>query len=206
MQPDSVVLDRIRQDYRNLSPNDKIGEIQTCLYLKGYDVPIDSHLDSKTQTAISRFKPDYNASQGVHDPELYVALWSSLSDNMEQVYHRRELLAKALGKSSPVERVASAPAKTAPAKAVDKAAASKVAKQKPMSNPAPKIAPVEKASGGPAAVARNNTDKTVTAVTEPAIAKQQNAQDPMPQLVRSQPVLGNKNSAEARINERYMAE
>ena len=206
MQPDQVVLDKIRQDYKNLSQDDKIGEIQTCLYLKGYNVSVDTRLDSKTQAALSRFKPDYNAAQGVNDPELYVALWSSLSDNMEQVSNRRELLAKALGTSNPVERVASAPAKTAPAKAADKAATSKVAKQKAESNPGQKNTPVEKASGGPAAVARQSTDKAAIAAKETTIAKQQNAQDTMPQLVHSQPVLGNKNSAEARINERYMAE
>ncbi len=206
MQPDQVVLDKIRQDYRNLSEGDKIGEIQTCLYLKGYDVPVNSRLDSRTQAALARFKPEYKKSQGVNDPELYVALWSSLSDNMEHVTNRRDHLAKALGTSNPAERLASAPVKTAPAHAADKAATSKVAKQKAVNSPGQKNAPVEKASAGPAAVAQKSSDKAATPTKETTIAKKENAQDTMPQLVRSQPVLGNKNSAEARINERYMAE
>jgi hypothetical protein len=46
MKPDPVVLDKIRQDFRNLSQTDKIGEIQTCLYLKGYDVPVTGRMDN----------------------------------------------------------------------------------------------------------------------------------------------------------------
>ncbi len=207
MKPDQVVLDKIRQDFRNLSQNDKVGEMQTCLYLKGYNVPVTGRLDNQTQAALASFKPGYKSAQGASDTELYVELWSSLGDNLEQVSDRREMLARAInGSSPPVERVAAAPAKPAPAKAVDKPAASKVATQKPETKPEPKPAPVEKTSTGPAAVAKTNKEKTATDTKEPTIAKQQNPRDDIAQVLRSQSVTGNKTSAEALINERRMAE
>ncbi|NCC77587.1 MAG: DUF4384 domain-containing protein, partial [Clostridia bacterium] len=55
MKPDPVVLDKIRQDFRALSATEKIGEIQTCLYLKGYNVPITGQMDSRTQSALASF-------------------------------------------------------------------------------------------------------------------------------------------------------
>ena len=205
MQPDPVVLDKIKQDFRGLSQEEKIGEIQTCLYLKGYNVSVDGRFDSRTQAAVSTFKPDYNPSRGGNDPELYVALWSALADNMEQVSDRRQLLARSLETPSPVERVATAPAKAAPARTTDKATASKVAKQKPAANPVQKTAPVEKASGGPAAVAKTGNEKTAAEAKENTIAKQQNAQDSVAQLLRK-PGVGTTISAEALINERHNAE
>ncbi|MBV5318021.1 MAG: hypothetical protein JZU50_09430 [Desulfobulbaceae bacterium] len=210
MKPDPLVLERIRQDFRNLSPSDRIGEIQTCLYLKGYDVPITGRLDSKTQAALSSFKPDYKPAQGVNDPELYVALWSSLGDQMEQVSRRREMLAKALESSSPVEAVAAAPVKKAPAKAIaktaEKSAPTQVVNQQKASKPVQKTAPAEKVSASPVAVAWTNADKPPTGKETAAPAKQQDAQEGVAQLLRSQAAFGNKISAEALINERNRGE
>ena len=177
------------------------------LYLKGYNVPVTGQVDSRTQAALASFKPGSNGVQAASDTELYVELWSSLGENMGQVANRREMLARALEGTSPVEAVAAAPAKKAPAAAVKKAAPAEVANQKEDSKPAPKKpAPAEKASAGPAAVAQNAA-KAVPANKEPAgPVKQQQARDDIAQVLRSQPVLGNKNSAEALINERRMAE
>lgn len=202
MKPDQVVLDKIRQDFRNLSQTDKIGEMQTCLYLKGYDVPITGRMDPKTQAALAQFKSKGQGAQGA-DTELYVELWSSLGDNMEQVGYRREMLARALANDSPVERVAAAPAQKAPAKTADKSAPAKVANQQEESKPAPKkAAPAEKASAGPSAVAQNDS-KTAPVKTETAtVAKQQETREDFAQVSHSQPILGKKSSAEALINER----
>lgn len=210
MKPDPVVLERIRQDFRNLSLTDRIGEIQTCLYLKGYNVPVTGRLDSQTQAALKSFKPDYQPAQSVNDPELYVALWSSLGDHMEQVSRRREMLAKALEGSSPTEAVAAAPVKKAPAKAIaktaEKAAPTQVANQKEVSKPVQKTAPAEKVSAGPAAVARTNADNPSTSQETVAPVRQQNGQEGVAKLLRSQAMFGNKISAEALINERTRAE
>jgi hypothetical protein len=204
MKPDQVVLDKIRQDFRNLSQTEKVGEMQTCLYLKGYDVPVTGRMDPRTQAALAKFKTN---TQGAGDTELYVELWSSLGDNMEQVTYRREMLARAIANDSPVERVAATPVQKAPAKVADKAAPAKVANQQEESKPTPKkTAPVEKASSGPAAVAQS-TNKSTPAKTETVtVAKQQDTRDDIAQVLRTQPVLGNKSSAEALINERRSAE
>jgi len=208
MKPDAVVLDKIRQDFRNLSQTEKVGEMQTCLYLKGYNVPVTGRVDAKTQAALASFKPGATSTQGATDTELYVELWSSLGDNMEQVANRREMLARALESTSPVEAMAAAPAKKAPAKAADratdKAAPVKVAKQPEEGKAAPKkAAPAEKTGSGPAAVAQH-TSPAAPAPTETAVPAK--PQDNITQVVRTQPVLGTKSSAEALINERRIAE
>ena len=59
MPPDPVVLDKIRQDFRRLSQTEKVGEIQTCLYLKGYNVPVTGNLESRTQAAVAGFTADH---------------------------------------------------------------------------------------------------------------------------------------------------
>lgn len=200
MKPDPVVLDKIRQDFRNLSQTDKIGEIQTCLYLKGYDVPVTGRMDPRTQAALNSFKTKAKDGASMNgDTELYVELWSSLGDSMEQVANRREMLARAIEADSPTQRVAAAPANKAPAKTTEKVAN----KQPEETKPAPKKeAPVERAAKGPAAVA-----KTAPAGKEAAIpAKTQEERGDIAQVLRPQSVLGNKSSAEALINERRTGE
>lgn len=204
MKPDPVVLDKIRQDFRNLSQTDKIGEIQTCLYLKGYDVPVTGRMDPRTQTAVNNFKSkakDGGAMGG--DTELYVELWSSLGDNMEQVANRREMLARAVQADGPAERVASTPSKKEPTKATEKVASKPAegAKSAPK-----KEAPVERAAKGPAAVAKT-APASAPAGKEAAIpVKTQEERGDIAQVLRPQSVLGNKSSAEALINERRTGE
>lgn len=204
MKPDPVVIDKIRQDFRNLSQTDKIGEIQTCLYLKGYDVPVTGRIDPRTQAALTNFKAKAKDGTSMNgDTELYVELWSSLGDNMEQVANRREMLARAIEADSPAERVAAAPAKQSPAKATEKVAS----KQPGEAKPAPKKeASEERAVKGPAAVAKA-APAAKPAAKEAAIpAKGQEERSDIAQVLRPQSVLGNKSSAEALINERRMGE
>jgi hypothetical protein len=202
MQPDAVVLDKIRQDFRNLSQTDKIGEMQTCLYLKGYNVPVTGKLDPATQTALTTFKQQH-AVQGGTDTEVYVALWSSLGENMEQVGDRRAVLARALEGSNQTEAVAAAPAKkpastkTATAKTTEKAAS-----QKTGTKTGSKKASRE--SNAPADVAITGT--TPASAAQPAASAPQQSGGDIAQVVRSQSILGNKSSAEALINERRTAE
>lgn len=204
MKPDPVVLDKIRQDFRNLSQTDKIGEIQTCLYLKGYDVPVTGRMDPRTQAALASFKTKAKDGASMNgDTEMYVELWSSLGDSMEQVAGRREMLARAVQADGPTERVAAAPSKKEPAKTTEKVAS----KQPEEAKPAPKKeAPVERAAKGPAAVAKT-TPAAVPAGKEAAIpAKTQEERGGIAQVLRPQSVLGNKSSAEALINERRTGE
>lgn len=209
MKPDPVVIDRIRQDYRALSDQDKIAEIQTCLYLKGHNISVDGRMNPQTREALSSFKPGWDPSRGVHDPELYVELWSSLADNLEQTQHRRELLARHLAADSPVERVAAAPARV---KTKAKRADSKVATRKPAAAPAAKGAPAKKpAPAGPTEVAGHtaapeNTRPAVATTTSPESRPEQVPED-LAQVARRPLILGGSNfSAEAIINERRMAQ
>ena len=202
MKPDPVVVDKIRQDFRNLSQSDRIGEIQTCLYLKGYDVPVTGRMDAKTQAALARFRTDNPSAQTGGDTELYVELWSSLGDNMEQVSGRREMLARIINGADTTERVAAAPApvKKSPAK-------TEVANQPEAAKPATKKTPSpERTATGPAALAQ--TSKAEPARNEqPAVAaKEQEKREEVAQVARTQPILGSKSTAEALINERRMAE
>jgi len=212
MQPDPVVIDRIRQDYRALSDQDKIAEIQTCLYLKGHNISVNGRMDAPTREALSSFKPDWDPSRGVHDPELYVALWSSLADNLEQTQHRRELLARHIAADSPVERVAAVPA-TAKAKAKVKAGDGKVAQRKANAAPAAKAAPAKKpAPAGPIEVAKRPAagaaDRPAVAQTAPPPApRPEQPPEDLAQVTRRPLILGGTNfSAEAIINERRTAQ
>jgi hypothetical protein len=109
-----------------------------------------------------------------------------------------------------VEAVAAAPVKKAPAKAIaktaEKSAPTQVVNQQKASKPVQKTAPAEKVSASPVAVAWTNADKPPTGKETAAPAKQQDAQEGVAQLLRSQAAFGNKISAEALINERNRGE
>lgn len=115
-QPDPVVLDRIRQDYLALNQKDRVAELQTCLYLKGYEVSVDGQMDTRTREALAGFKPGYDPSVASSDPELYVELWSSLGDKMDEVSVRRDLLVRNIDKENAKERVARVEEKKSPKK------------------------------------------------------------------------------------------
>lgn len=214
MPADPVVLERIRDDYRNLSEQDKVAEIQTILYLKGHNISVDGRYDDRTQDALASQKPGYDTSRGVRDPELYVELWSSLSDDMDRVAQRRELLAKNIARSAPADKVAAAPVKTQPKAAVagttaKRAVPEKVATQpKPAAKPEPKPAPVEKIpAAAPEALAQSHESKPKEAAAQPAAAEPSKQQQDIAQVMRRPPVLGrNKLSAEAFINDRNTGE
>lgn len=214
MPADPVVLERIRDDYRNLSEQDKVAEIQTILYLKGHNISVDGRYDARTQDALASQRPGYDTSHGVRDPELYVELWSSLADDMERVSQRRELLAKNISRSAPAERVAEAPVKSVPKAAVastaaKKAVPEKVATQpKPAAKPEPKPAPGEKTPvAAPEALAQSSESKPKESTGQPAAAEPSKQQQDIAQVMRRPPVLGrNKLSAEAFINDRHTGE
>lgn len=203
MQPDQVVLDKIRQDFRYLSQADKIGEIQTCLYLKGYDVPVTGQMDAGTQAALNSFKMRMDDSRAVHnDTELYVELWSSLGENMEQVAYRREMLARAFATDAPVQRVAAAPAKKATTKTADKVASDQPGKSKATPK---KEQREERTVKGPTAVAKAPVTTPAAKETDQTTKNRDESHD-IVQVLRPQPILGNKSTAEALINERRTAE
>lgn len=209
MPADQVVLDKIRQDYRNLSQSDKIGEMQTCLYLKGYNVPVTGQMDNRTQEALAGFKANHQLAAGAGDAELYVELWSSLGDNMGQVADRRAVLARAMQQGESRQAVAAAPAKPAAAKAAQKVASGKDEGDK---GKTPKKEPTRNAAQSPSAVAQQSKGTADTTATASAAAPT-TATTSKPQAPESSSTLpGNlvlgktSTSAEALINERRMAQ
>jgi hypothetical protein len=201
MKPDPVVLDKIRQDFRSLSQEEKVGEIQTCLYLKGYNVPVTGQMDNRTRSALDTFKSQQHV-EGGSDSELYVALWSSLGENMEQVADRRQVLARALERGDSTRAVAAAPARKSPAKATEKVATRKTEANRTAS---PKPSPAVR-KNSPAAVAKKTATEVKTPVTASTTPKSQQEAQPS----GSRPahlVLGTPaTSVEALINERRMAQ
>jgi len=190
MPADQVVVDKIRQDFRRLSQTEKIGEMQTCLYLKGYNVPVTGRLDSQTQAALAGFMADHKLGQGTTDPELYLELWSSLGDHMDQVSDRREMLARIMNQEPSNQAVAAAPMRKATT-SKEKVASRKTGTEK---SAQPKVAPTRQKSDAPSALAQKSKSKPVST-------------DDQDRDSTSRLVLGNtKTSAEALINERRMAQ
>lgn len=219
MPADQVVLDKIRQDYRRLSQNEKIGEMQTCLYLKGYNVPVTGQMDNRTQEAINAFKSNNQmAAGGGGDTELYVELWSSLGENMGQVADRREVLARAMKQGESHQAVAAAPAKPAATKAAQKVASEKVAsgKAEEEKTKTPKKEPTRSAAQAPSAVAqqsktesKSGTEGAATASTAATVATTTSTSQSTESTstLPGNLVLGKTStSAEAMINERRMAQ
>jgi peptidoglycan hydrolase-like protein with peptidoglycan-binding domain len=203
MPADQVVLDKIRQDYRRLSQNEKIGEMQTCLYLKGYNVPVTGKSEPQTQAALAGFSAEHKLGQGITDADLYVALWSSLGENMEQVADRREMLARALEQGPGNQAVAAVPVPKATGKSPEKVATHKSGTEK--SEPR-KTAPATQSGNGPAAVAQKTTSSP-GATTTAASGSQREQTPEQTQDALNHLVLGNsKTSAEALINERRVGQ
>ncbi len=202
MPPDPVVLDKIRQDFRRLSQTEKVGEIQTCLYLKGYNVPVTGNLESRTQAAVAGFTADHKLGQNITDTELYVELWSSLGDNLDQVADRREVLARMMGNGTNNQAVAAAPVGKTGAKASSKVATRKGGTK---NTEQPKATPSLRSGDAPSAIAQKS--KSSTAPTDKlAAAQQRSSTDDPKEDAQDHLVLGDtKNSAEALINERRLA-
>jgi len=200
MPADPVVLDKIRQDFRRLSQTEKIGEIQTCLYLKGYNVPVTGTLEARTQAALAGFTADRKLGQGTTDTELYLELWSTLGDNMDTVADRREVLAQMMARGTDKQAVAAAPVRKARAKSTEKVATRKNGETK---SEQPKKTPSRKSGNDPSAIAKKSEPHAGAAVasTAPSQKSSTDEQDSVNRLV-----LGNtKTSAEALINERRLA-
>ncbi|MGE4559058.1 MAG: DUF4384 domain-containing protein [Desulfobulbus sp.] len=204
MPPDPVVLDKIRQDFRRLSQTEKVGEIQTCLYLKGYNVPVTGRLESQTQAAVAGFTAERKLDQNITDTELYVELWSSLGDNLEQVADRREVLARMMGPGTGNQAVAAAPVRTTGTKSPAKVATRK--RDGAEKTEQPKAAPSRRNGNAPSAIAHKSKSSAGSTDKTAAVPRRSSADDPERDS-QARLVLGNtKNSAEALINERRLAQ
>ena len=93
-QPDPVVTDKVRRDFQQLSSQSKIREVQSLLFLKGYTVPIDGKLNPATMQALRTVTPGFDPVSAATAGSVYLELWESLADDLDQAMERRVLLVK----------------------------------------------------------------------------------------------------------------
>ena len=94
--PDPVVTDKVRHDFIRLSSQGRIREVQSILFLKGFDVPLDGKVNAATMAALRKTNPTKNPVAAAQDTATYVTLWESLADNLDQALARRSLLVQRL--------------------------------------------------------------------------------------------------------------
>ena len=94
--PDPVVTDKVRRDFIRLSSHGRIREVQSILFLKGFDVPLDGKVNAATMAALRKTNPTKNPVAAAQDTATYVTLWESLADNLDQALARRSLLVQRL--------------------------------------------------------------------------------------------------------------
>jgi hypothetical protein len=91
-EPDSIVLDAVREEFYSLKPSGRIAKIQEFLYLFNKDVEITGRLDTKTQNAIAEIQTEYNlqSSQPVSE-ELYLALFENVPLDVQTQVRRKQV-------------------------------------------------------------------------------------------------------------------
>ena len=107
-QPDPVVTDKVHRDFQQLSTRSKIREVQSLLFLKGYNVPVDGTLNPSTMQALRSVKPGFDPVSAATSTPIYLELWESLADDLDQAMERRVLLVRRIqaGTSGPNQKIA----------------------------------------------------------------------------------------------------
>ncbi|MCX8049465.1 MAG: DUF4384 domain-containing protein [Methylohalobius sp.] len=91
-EPDSVVLDAVREEFYNLSQPDRIAKMQEYLYIYGKDVAVTGRLDAKTQAAIEEFKTEHGLTSATPvSEEVYLALFEHLPLDFQAQARRKSV-------------------------------------------------------------------------------------------------------------------
>ena len=91
-QPDSVVIDAVKEEFYSLEPADRIAKIQEFLYLNNKDVEITGRLDSKTQSALAAIKSQYGLqSTKPISEEVYLALFENVPLEVKTQVRRKQV-------------------------------------------------------------------------------------------------------------------
>lgn len=91
-EPDSVVLDAIKEEFYSLEPVDRIAKIQEYLFLYGKDVQVTGRLDAKTQTALNSVITQLGVqnSKPVSE-EVYLALFENVPLEVKSQVRRKQV-------------------------------------------------------------------------------------------------------------------
>lgn len=90
-QVDQVVVDRVMEQYYNLSAADQIRKTQELLFIMGYPVNITGHNDAQTQKALQQFAAKKGLADASLSAKLYWEIYNSIPINYE-ARQKRNLL------------------------------------------------------------------------------------------------------------------
>ncbi|MCH9696885.1 MAG: DUF4384 domain-containing protein [Gammaproteobacteria bacterium] len=91
-EPDSIVLDSIKEEFYEMAYADQVAKIQEYLFLYGKDVEVTGRVDSKTQSALSSIKGQYsvNTANPVSE-KTYLALFENVPLNIKTQARRKQV-------------------------------------------------------------------------------------------------------------------
>lgn len=94
VEPDSVVLATIENDFHAMDELARIIKIKELLFLHGYNIPINGEMDYETTLSLQHFhgKCDSDAYESV-DAGMYISLYNSVPITGETLQRRFEFLA-----------------------------------------------------------------------------------------------------------------
>jgi len=113
---DQVVLDRVMEDYYDMSSQQQIVKFQELLFIKGYNIDITGQFDSKTKAALQKFAVEKNIADNGINANVYWELYNSIQITHESRHKRKLLMNKgsvAVAQVQAPKQVA-APRKSAP--------------------------------------------------------------------------------------------
>ncbi|MEE9345634.1 MAG: DUF4384 domain-containing protein [Methylococcales bacterium] len=91
-EPDSVILDAVREEFYSLEPVDRIAKIQEFLYLYNVDVEVTGLLDTRTLNAINAIKFEYSLqSKQPISEEIYLTLFENVPLDIKTQIRRKEV-------------------------------------------------------------------------------------------------------------------
>ena len=171
VQPDKVVLDSISATFYRMDRADRIGAAQQWLILHGYDVAINSRLDSSTQAALRSFDPSFAGDENGISEALFTNLYITIPVNREALSRRNQIneyFARQMQAQEAEEQVAAVKAKRQAAPPVEATPVAQQVADAP-AEPVQEVAQVQQAvQAAPAPVVQRKTAPAAAAADPPA--------------------------------------
>lgn len=77
-EPDPVVIEALRDDYRKMTFSQRVTAVQKLLLLNGYVVAVTGDLDNQTKVALQKFDNRFEAQSQAVDEDLFLNLYFSV--------------------------------------------------------------------------------------------------------------------------------